>query len=148
MANGVLVYYYTIGIICPPYILFRSGGAPTNFLSVIWLIIRTKTTYGRVNQEGSILITTDPEKKVENKSPTSFKKSMPTPKTYVSQLKVWNGIYSQSNLLKIFLRPFPFLLSPVVGHLLLLKFLKSELFTLLIDLVCVLCVWNADRVVG
>lgn len=34
--------------------------------------------------------------------------------SYLSQLKIWNGIYSNVNIMKIFLRPFPFLLSPVV----------------------------------
>ena len=30
MAHGILVYYYTIGIMCSPCILFCSGGASTN----------------------------------------------------------------------------------------------------------------------
>ncbi|PFH49665.1 hypothetical protein AMATHDRAFT_62622 [Amanita thiersii Skay4041] len=33
--------------------------------------------------------------------------------SYLSQLRVWHGTFSQENLFKIFLRPFPFLLSPV-----------------------------------
>ena len=82
-----------------------------------------QTTYIRVNQEGLTLDTTDPEKgNLKDKSPSSLEKPKPSPKTYVSQLKIWNGTYSQSNILKIFLRPFPFLLSPVVGHLPPLKF--------------------------
>ena len=149
MANGILVYYYTIGIMCSPCILFCSGGAPTNpALFAIWLIIRTQTTYIRVNQEGLILGNTEPEKgNLKDKSPSSFEKPKPNLKTYVSQLKIWNGIYSQTNVLKIFLRPFPFLLSPVVSLLFLLKTLKSELHAFLKDLVRVLRAWNANRVV-
>ena len=33
--------------------------------------------------------------------------------TYLSGLKVWHGTYTDENLLKIFLKPFPFILSPV-----------------------------------
>ena len=92
--------------------------------------------------------TTDPENgNLKDKSPSSLEKPKPSPKTYVSQLKIWNGIYSQTNVLKIFLRPFPFLLSPVVSLLFLLKPLKSKLHALLIDLVRVRRVWNANRVV-
>ena len=69
---------------------------------------------------------------------------IPSPKTYISQLRIWNGTYSQANILKIFLRPFPFLLSPVVCHIFLLKFYKN--LSRKVDLVCVLCIWNADRV--
>ncbi|KAF8167500.1 MFS general substrate transporter [Crassisporium funariophilum] len=44
---------------------------------------------------------------------TSSSDIIPERKSYVSQLKIWNGTYSKANILKIFLRPFPFLLSPV-----------------------------------
>jgi len=36
-----------------------------------------------------------------------------SPPSYISQLRIWNGTFSNENLLKIFLRPFPFLFSPV-----------------------------------
>jgi len=35
--------------------------------------------------------------------------------SYLSQLKIWHGTFSDESIVKIFLRPFPFLLSPVVG---------------------------------
>ena len=62
----------------------------------------------------------------EDKSlpPGPVTKTIPRSKSYVSQLRIWNGTYSEDNILKIFLRPFPFLLSPVVGHLFLLNTLK------------------------
>jgi hypothetical protein len=34
---------------------------------------------------------------------------------YFEQLKVWNGVFTEVSLFKLFLRPFPFLLSPVVS---------------------------------
>ncbi|KXN90109.1 Quinidine resistance protein 3 [Leucoagaricus sp. SymC.cos] len=33
--------------------------------------------------------------------------------SYPEQLRVWNGVFTDESLLKLFLRPFPFLLSPV-----------------------------------
>ncbi|KAF9446134.1 MFS general substrate transporter, partial [Macrolepiota fuliginosa MF-IS2] len=38
--------------------------------------------------------------------------------TYLSQLRIWNGVFTDVSLLKLFLRPLPFLLSPVVSILL------------------------------
>jgi hypothetical protein len=34
---------------------------------------------------------------------------------YLQQLKIWHGTFTNVNLLKLFLRPLPFLLSPVVS---------------------------------
>lgn len=34
--------------------------------------------------------------------------------SYLSQLKIWHGTFTDVSMWKIFLRPFPFLLSPVV----------------------------------
>ncbi|KAJ8454169.1 hypothetical protein ONZ51_g13188 [Trametes cubensis] len=41
----------------------------------------------------------------------------PAPPTYLSQLKIWHGALSDESIWKIFLRPFPFLLSPVTYFL-------------------------------
>ncbi len=38
----------------------------------------------------------------------------PTMPSYLSQLRIWNGTFTDVSMWKIFLRPFPFLLSPVV----------------------------------
>ena len=79
-----------------------------------------------MNREESTSTTNDSEERdLEDKSLPSVEKPIPR-KTYVSQLKIWNGIYSQANILKIFLRPFPFILSPLVSHLFLLKFFKKS----------------------
>ena len=37
--------------------------------------------------------------------------------TFVSQLKVYSGTFSEESLWKIFLQPFPFILSPVVRRM-------------------------------
>ena len=38
----------------------------------------------------------------------------PEAPSYLSSLKVWHGAFTDESIFKIFLRPFPFLLSPVV----------------------------------
>lgn len=38
----------------------------------------------------------------------------PSPPSFLSSLKVYNGTFSDESVWKTFLRPFPFLLSPVV----------------------------------
>ena len=40
--------------------------------------------------------------------------SSPNPPSFLSQLKVYNGTFSRESIWKIFLRPLPFMLSPVV----------------------------------
>ena len=40
----------------------------------------------------------------------------PVPQSYILSLRVWNGTFTDESILTIFLRPFPFLLSPVVRH--------------------------------
>ena len=40
----------------------------------------------------------------------------PPPQSYISSLRVWNGTFTDESIWTIFLRPFPFLLSPVVRH--------------------------------
>ena len=68
-----------------------------------------------MNRVESISTTNDPEEGgLEDKSLPSIERPVAT---YVSQLRIWNGVYSQANVFKIFLRPFPFLISPVVSHL-------------------------------
>jgi len=86
---------------------------PLGICLVLVFFFVPETTYTCVNREESTSITNDPEETgVEDKSLPSVGKPIPR-KSYVSQLRIWNGVYSQENILKIFLRPFPFLLSPV-----------------------------------
>ena len=42
----------------------------------------------------------------------------PNPPLFLSQLKIYNGTFSGESIWKIFMRSFPFVLSPVVGHVL------------------------------
>ena len=98
---------------------------PIPFCDLTMIIVSTQTTYIRVNRDESISTTNDPEEGgLEDKSLPSAEGPIPSSKSYVSQLRIWNGTYSQANILKIFLRPFPFLLSPIVGHLFFLKTVK------------------------
>ncbi|THH31940.1 hypothetical protein EUX98_g2249 [Antrodiella citrinella] len=52
-------------------------------------------------------------------------------RSYLSSLKVWNGTFSNDNMFKIFLRPFPFLFSPVAWFI----FLSHGMQTVWLSLV-------------
>lgn len=47
--------------------------------------------------------------------------------TYISQLKIWNGTFSDDNFFMILLRPLPLLLSPVVRRSLTLIILNKNI---------------------
>ncbi|EKM83954.1 hypothetical protein AGABI1DRAFT_103980 [Agaricus bisporus var. burnettii JB137-S8] len=49
----------------------------------------------------------------EEKSSSSSNHVSPSRASYPQQLKIWHGTFTNVNLFKLFLRPFPFLLSPV-----------------------------------
>ncbi|KAH9923125.1 MFS general substrate transporter [Epithele typhae] len=49
----------------------------------------------------------------------------PSPPSYVSTLKIWNGTFTNESLITIFLRPFPFLLSPVTWFVFLTQGLQT-----------------------
>lgn len=52
----------------------------------------------------------------EGSGAESLNHNMTSPRTsYLGQLKVWNGVFTDGSLLKLFLRPLPFLLSPAVN---------------------------------
>ncbi|KAG5222359.1 MFS substrate transporter [Salix suchowensis] len=51
----------------------------------------------------------------EHERAASIEQVQPRPATYISQLSLWHGTFTDVNILKIFLRPFPFLLSPIVS---------------------------------
>ncbi|XP_006454269.1 hypothetical protein AGABI2DRAFT_214100 [Agaricus bisporus var. bisporus H97] len=53
----------------------------------------------------------------EEKSSSSSNHVSPSRASYPQQLKIWHGTFTNVNLFKLFLRPFPFLLSPVVSIL-------------------------------
>ena len=69
---------------------------------------RQKTKLG--DDSGSEKNLTDAEvESVGRSSPTH-----PPPSIYLSLLRVWNGTFTDESIWRILLRPFPFLLSPVV----------------------------------
>lgn len=80
-----------------------------------------KTTYKRkVNTKESEKSRNlkDPEKQsIEDVKASSIGSSVPARKSYVSELKIWNGTFSSVSIFKLFFRPFPFLLSPVVSFM-------------------------------
>ncbi|KAF8963907.1 MFS general substrate transporter [Flammula alnicola] len=49
----------------------------------------------------------------DSKSSASDEIVVPSRKSYLSQLKIYNGTFSNISILKLFFRPFPFLLSPI-----------------------------------
>ncbi|KAF5375213.1 hypothetical protein D9758_000497 [Tetrapyrgos nigripes] len=51
--------------------------------------------------------------------------------TFLSQLKLWHGTFSDDSLFKIFLRPFPFVLSPVTVYIFLVHGMQTVWLSLL-----------------
>lgn len=51
---------------------------------------------------------------IEDSKSSASGGSVPMRKSYRSQLKIYNGTFTDVSLFKLFFRPFPFLLSPVV----------------------------------
>ncbi|KAF9257090.1 MFS general substrate transporter [Marasmius fiardii PR-910] len=75
-----------------------------------------ETTFNRPPTNGGKVA--DSEKRsIDKDSSVSPKAQSPVPpptrSSCISQFKIWNGVFSNTSLIKIFLRPFPFLLSPV-----------------------------------
>jgi len=57
--------------------------------------------------------------------------SMIQKQSYLSQLKIWNGTFTQVGLIRIFTRPFPFLLSPVTWFIFLVHGMQTVWLSLL-----------------
>ncbi|KAL0575809.1 hypothetical protein V5O48_006163 [Marasmius crinis-equi] len=55
----------------------------------------------------------------------------PVGESYISQLKIWHGTFTDVSLVKIFLRPFPFLLSPVTWFIFLVHGMQTVWLSLL-----------------
>lgn len=51
---------------------------------------------------------------IEDSKSAASEDIVPQSKSYLSQLKIYSGAYTDVSLFKLFFRPFPFLLSPVV----------------------------------
>ncbi|GLB43611.1 putative major facilitator superfamily protein [Lyophyllum shimeji] len=56
---------------------------------------------------------------------------LPEKPSYISQLKIWNGTFSNASLFRIFIRPFPFVLSPVTWFIFLVHGMQTVWLSLL-----------------
>ncbi|KAF5385344.1 hypothetical protein D9615_001033 [Tricholomella constricta] len=141
MANGILVCHHSTWTFGHIDILFRSRGVPMSILSHILhargslvLINIHKTTYER-----EVPIKSDKGDARDDNSIPSEKHSVDKPRpgseedgsrlsekpSYLSQLKIWNGTFSNVGLFKIFMRPFPFILSPVTWFIFLVHGMQT-----------------------
>lgn len=84
------------------------------------------------------------DKNVDSEKQSSLAAPMPAKRSYLASLRVWNGTFSNDNLLRIFLRPFPFLFSPVVRYLNNIYDLTVTHLINMLDLVHVPCSWDAN----
>ncbi len=84
-----------------------------NFCELSTVVLTPRqTTYSRATAINT-------EKSAEKQSIEDSKSAVsdvivPKPKSYLSQLKIYSGTYTDVSIFKLFFRPFPFLLSPVV----------------------------------
>ncbi|KAJ8701902.1 hypothetical protein PTI98_000655 [Pleurotus ostreatus] len=67
----------------------------------------------------------------EHERVASIEQVQPRPATYISQLSLWHGTFTDVNILKIFLRPFPFLLSPITYFIFLVHGLQTVWLSLM-----------------
>lgn len=122
MADGLLASQYCIGHRHYIGILLHARGEITIAVIVLHLLTDlTKTTYHRpqpvIKDDTSVI---DSDEKGEKSSSVAVDaasiehQNFGSPPKWTSQLKIYNGTFSKENFFKIFLRPLPFLLSPVV----------------------------------
>jgi len=96
---------------------------PLGIAVLLVFFLTPETTYKRAGARGAERNSESAEKQsTSEKDSSSFEEDAPvagnfTRRSYLSQLKIWNGTYSDEKITKIFLRPFPFILSPVTWFL-------------------------------
>ncbi|KAF9055995.1 MFS general substrate transporter [Panaeolus papilionaceus] len=77
-----------------------------------------ETTYIRKPANSSLSSDKESRDKASLEGPQSdAESSVPMRKTYLSQLKIYNGTFTAASIFRLFMRPFPFLLSPVFWFL-------------------------------
>jgi hypothetical protein len=75
----------------------------------------SQTTYTRVNQISKISGNDSEKESLEDTKSSVSEDIIPQRKSYLSQLKIYSGTYTNVSIFKLFFRPFPFLLSPIVS---------------------------------
>jgi hypothetical protein len=152
MADGLLVYHDPTRHRGPPGFFSRTGGKRFYKGNRNQTIIVCQTTYIRETRHVNHLkkdenCTASEKQCVEDVSHTEAPcLTTSTRINYFEQLRVWNGVFTEVSLFKLFLRPLPFLLSPVVSIITLAGLLLFIWFKLHPVLVHILGVWNANRV--
>lgn len=135
---------------CHRGILLRPRGerSPSSLCYVNLLILCYQTTFDREAALKQAKKNTSDRSSVEKSlsevdvESDDHASQIPQP-TYKSQLKVWHGTFTDESLWRTFLRPFPFLLSPVVCMSATCSVLSSA--DLGLDMVPIPCTWPADR---
>ncbi|CAL1694911.1 unnamed protein product [Somion occarium] len=95
---------------------------------ILVLFFMPETTYQRAQGLEQSNTTSADEKQTSKDSTVeilSLEQQSLSPPRWTSQLKIYNGTFSDENLFKIFLRPFPFLLSPVTVFLFLVHGMQT-----------------------
>ncbi len=143
MAAWVLVHQYRLRAILRRSLLLRPRGVSFSPVSLLGgkSINRThtQTTYHRQvptiqtkkrNQDEDEGASDKESIEKHSRSPGDVEihnVPSPEPPTFLSQLKIYNGTFTDESVWKIFLRPFPLILSPVVrtayGHFLVRHYL-------------------------
>ncbi|GAB7324494.1 hypothetical protein MBLNU13_g08410t1 [Cladosporium sp. NU13] len=83
-----------------------------NFLAVVFVCPET-SSIGKASDEEEAPIektTSSNEREVQAQRPSQV-----PPKTYLQQLSLWSGVPKDTSLLRLFLRPFPFIAYPAVA---------------------------------
>ncbi|KAF9486341.1 MFS general substrate transporter [Pholiota conissans] len=87
---------------------------PLGISVVLVFFFVPETTYSRNNfviNQNSVNISE--KQSLEDMKSSLSEDVLPPHKSYLSQLKIYNGTYTNVSIFKLFFRPFPFLLSPI-----------------------------------
>ncbi|KAF4611520.1 hypothetical protein D9613_004113 [Agrocybe pediades] len=90
-----------------------------------------ETTYIRQEKSSDKTSKESEKQSVEDAKSSTDDVVVPPRKSFISQLAVWNGTFTDASLFKLFLRPFPFLLSPVTWFIFLSHGLQTVWLSLM-----------------
>ncbi|KAG7099966.1 hypothetical protein E1B28_001759 [Marasmius oreades] len=131
---GPLLYSYVIqNLSWQMGFWFVSIPLGVGFLLVFFFV--PETTFDRASTNNEKLVDSEKRSMDKDSSSTSREAQSPVPlppkASYLSQLRVWHGIFTRTPFLTIFLRPFPFLLSPVTLFIFLVHGMQTVWLSLL-----------------